>query len=97
MHARWKNALHFSACIYATFMGIFLKLTAVLGHTLCQQKEKRFVPVAAEYRCLSFGLSPGYWGSVAEEKKEGGKGTKLQYYHLCLLMPGMQERLEPMQ
>lgn len=55
-----ENALHFSACIYATFMGIFLKLTAVLGHALCQQKEKKFVLFAAEYRCLPFGPSPGY-------------------------------------
>lgn len=92
-----ENALNFSACSYATFMGIFLKLTAVLGHVLCQQKETKFVLVAAEYSCLSLGLSPGYQGSVAEERKEEGRGAKLQYYQLSLLVPSMQERLEPKQ
>ena len=76
--------------------GFFLS-SLLFWATLCQQKEKRFVLVAAEYRCLPFGLSPGYQGSVAEERKEEGRGAKLQYYQLCLLMPSRQERLEPMQ
>lgn len=58
-------------------MGIFLKLAAVLGHTLCQQKEKRFVNIAAECRCLPLGLSPCYLNSVVEERKEERRGAKL--------------------
>lgn len=76
-------------------MGIFLKLTAVLGHALCQQKEKRFVLVAAEYRCLSLGLSPGYQGSVAAKRKE--EEGEWNFNITSLPVPGMQERLEPMQ
>lgn len=90
-----ENALRFSACIYVTFMGIFLKLTAFFGHTL--SAKERFVFVPAEYRCLSFGLSAGYWGSTAEERKQEVRGAKLQYYQLCLLMLSMLERLEPLQ
>lgn len=75
-------------------MGIFLKLTAVLGHTLCQQKETRFVLVTAEYWWLSFGLGPGYQGSAAERKE---KGSETLIFPALLFVPITQQRLEPLQ